>query len=54
MQRLAIGGGCGPISDGGDRIDIETARGYLRERYSDAQLALQLERMQLAAERLVA
>ena len=33
---------------------IEMARGYLRERYTEAQLALQLERMRLAAERLVA
>jgi hypothetical protein len=30
------------------------ARDYLSERYTEAQLALQLERMQLAAERLVA
>ena len=44
----------GPITDGGDLIDIEMARDYLRERYTEAQLALQLERMQLAAERLVA
>jgi hypothetical protein len=45
---------CGPISDDGDRVDQQMARRYLRERYSEAQLALQLERMQLAAERLVA
>ena len=35
------------------QIDQQMARGYLRERYSEAQLALQLERMQLVAQRLV-
>jgi hypothetical protein len=45
---------CGPISDDGDQIDIEMVRGYLRERYTEAQLALQLECMPLAARRLVA
>jgi ATP-dependent Zn protease len=44
---------CGPITDHGDRIDRQMARGYLRERYNEAQLVLQFERMQLAAERLV-
>jgi len=28
---------CGPITDHGDRIDRQMARGYLRERYSEAQ-----------------
>jgi hypothetical protein len=36
---------CGPITDYGDRIDRQMAPGYLRERYSETHLALQLERM---------
>jgi hypothetical protein len=37
----------------GDRIDQQMARDYLRGRYTEARLALQLEHMQPAAERLV-
>jgi hypothetical protein len=45
---------CGPITDDSDMTDRAMARRYLEEHYGEAQLALQLQRMQLAAERLVA
>jgi hypothetical protein len=43
----------GRITDGADQADIEMARGYLRECYSDGQIEQQFARMRTAAERLV-
>ena len=44
---------CGPICDGGDRGDLEMARTYLRSRFSELEVAQQMQRMRDAANRLV-
>jgi hypothetical protein len=38
----------GPTDDGGDRIDLDMARRYLRDCFADDQIEQQLVRMRLA------
>jgi hypothetical protein len=44
---------CGGVGDGCDATDKQMARGYLSERYSEAELDQQLTRMRCLAHRLV-
>jgi hypothetical protein len=43
----------GPANDGGDHIDRQMARRYLRDCFPDSEIGYQLTRMRYAAERLV-
>jgi hypothetical protein len=44
---------CGPINDGGDRVDIEMARGYLSQRFDPLTVGAEIARLRNAADRLV-
>jgi hypothetical protein len=44
---------CGEITDGGDRIDLEMARGYLAQRFGPLRIGVEFERARAAARRLV-